>query len=205
MKKVRFGILSTARIGVEKVIPAMQHAPHCEIVAIASRKLESAQAAAKKLGIPRAYGSYDELLVDAHVDAVYNPLPNHLHVEWSLKALAAGKHVLCEKPIALSADEGQKLVNAAHRLPHLKVMEAFMYRHHPQWQTARQLVSDGKIGRLRAIQSVLRVLQCRSEQHPQSGGHRRRGTDGHRLLSDLALPFHLSGGAAAHDRRTGVR
>ncbi len=154
MKKVRFGILGTARIGVDKVIPAMQQAPHCEIAAIASRSLENAQAVAKKLGIPRAFGSYDELLADAHVEAVYNPLPNHLHVEWSLRALEAGKHVLCEKPIALSADEGQKLVNAARRYPQLKVMEAFMYRHHPQWQTALQLVLEGKIGRLRAIQSV---------------------------------------------------
>ena len=151
--KLRWGIISTARIGTQKVIPAMQRARHCEIVAIASRNLESAQAAARELGIPRAYGSYEELLADGDIDAVYNPLPNHLHVPVSLQALAAGKHVLCEKPIALSSAEGQRLVDAARQHPELKVMEAFMYRHHPQWQRARQLVREGQIGRLQTIQA----------------------------------------------------
>jgi predicted dehydrogenase len=131
----------------------MQAGEHCEIVAISSRDLGKAQAAAEQLGIPNAYGSYEELLAAPEVDAVYNPLPNHLHVPWSIKALEAGKHVLCEKPIAMTAAEAQKLVDAAQAHPHLKVMEAFMYRHHPQWQLAQQLVADGKIGELRTIQS----------------------------------------------------
>ncbi|HCF85456.1 MAG TPA: NAD-binding protein, partial [Ktedonobacter sp.] len=103
MNKVRWGILSTANIATTKVIPAMQQGTYCEITAIASRTLENARAAATQLGIPRAYGSYEELLADPEIDAIYNPLPNHLHVPWSIKALQAGKHVLCEKPIALTA------------------------------------------------------------------------------------------------------
>src|SRR4051794_38734605 len=132
MKKVRWGILSTAKIGTEKVIPAMQKGRLCEVAAIASQSLDKAQAAAKKLGIPRAYGSYEALLDDPDVDAIYNPLPNHLHVPWSIKAREAGKHVLCEKPIGLSSTEGRQLVAAGQRHPRLKLMEAFMYRHHPQ-------------------------------------------------------------------------
>ena len=154
MNKIRWGILSIANIGTEKVIPAMQKGEYCEIVAIASRKIENARQAAKKLKIPKAYGSYEELLADPEIDAVYNPLPNHLHVPWSIKALEAGKHVLCEKPIALTAAEGQKLVDFAKTKPQLKLMEAFMYRFHPQWQKAKQLVEDDKIGELRTIQSV---------------------------------------------------
>ena len=153
MSKIRWGILSTAKIGVEKVIPAMQQGRHCDIAAIASRELGRAQTAASQLGIPKAYGSYEELLTDSEIDAVYNPLPNHLHVAWSIKALQAGKHVLCEKPIGLTSHEGQELVDAANRHPQLKLMEAFMYRHHPQWQRTRQLVNDGQIGELRTIQS----------------------------------------------------
>lgn len=153
MKKVRWGVLSTARIGVEKVIPAMQLSEYCDMAAIASRNMEKAQAVARQLGIPKAYGSYEELLTDSDVDAVYIPLPNHLHVPWSIKALEAGKHVLCEKPIGLTGDEAQELLDANRKQPRLKVMEAFMYRHHPQWQRARQLVAEGKIGALQAIQS----------------------------------------------------
>jgi len=151
--KVRWGVLSTANIGTGKVIPAMQLGKHCSITAIASRDLDRARAAADRLGIPKAYGSYEELLADPEIDAIYNPLPNHLHVPWSIRALEAGKHVLCEKPIALTAAEAQKLLDAARERPRLKVMEAFMYRHHPQWQRARQLVADGRIGELRTIQS----------------------------------------------------
>ncbi len=153
MNKVRWGVLSTATIASEKVIPAMQQGRFCEITAIASRSLEKAQATATQLGIPKVYGSYEELLVDPDIDAIYNPLPNHLHVPWSIKALQAGKHVLCEKPIAPTAAEGLALVDAAKQYLHLKVMEAFMYRFHPQWQQARQLVLEGKIGTLRTIQS----------------------------------------------------
>jgi predicted dehydrogenase len=153
MRKIRWGILSTADIGIKQVIPAMQQGEFCEIAAIASRSLDKAQAAATQLGTPKAYGSYEELLADPEIEAIYNPLPNHLHVPWSLKALEAGKHVLCEKPLAPTAAEVQTLVEAARRYPHLKIMEAFMYRHHPQWQRARQLVQEGKIGTLRTIQS----------------------------------------------------
>lgn len=153
MKKIRWGVLSTARIGTETVIPAMQLGEYCTVTAIASRKLEKAQAAARQLGIEKTYGSYEELLVDPDIDAVYIPLPNHLHVPWAIKALNAGKHVLCEKPIGLNAAEAQKLLNAARKFPRLKVMEAFMYRHHPQWKWAKQKVSEGKIGELRTIQT----------------------------------------------------
>ncbi|GAC1565433.1 MAG: Gfo/Idh/MocA family oxidoreductase [Ktedonobacteraceae bacterium] len=153
MNKVRWGVLSTAHIGVATVIPAMQQGKYCEVTAIASRDLTKAQAAAKGLGIAKAYGSYEELLADPDIDAIYNPLPNHLHVHWSIKALQAGKHVLCEKPIALNAAEAQTLVEAAKQHRNLKVMEAFMYRFHPQWQQARQMVNEGKIGELRTIQA----------------------------------------------------
>jgi predicted dehydrogenase len=153
MRKVRWGILSTAKIGTEKVIPAMQQGAHCEIVAIASRDKAAAEAAASRLGIPKAYGSYEELLADPDVDAVYNPLPNHLHVPWSLRALDAGKHVLCEKPIALSAAEAETLLEVARAKPRLKVMEAFMYRHHPQWRRAKELVAKNEIGELRTVQT----------------------------------------------------
>lgn len=153
MDQVRWGILSTAKIGTEKVIPAMQRGQYCNVVAIASRDAERAAAAASALNISTAHGSYEALLADAQVDAVYNPLPNHLHVPWSMRALEAGKHVLVEKPIGLSSDEGQQLVDAAARHSHLKVMEAFMYRHHPQWRRTKQIVADGGIGRLCTIQS----------------------------------------------------
>jgi len=153
MNPVRWGVLSTAKIATQKVIPAMQQGEYCRITAIASRDLEKAQAAARRLGIPKSYGSYEELLADPEVDAIYNPLPNHLHVPWSIRALNVGKHVLCEKPIGLTAAEAQELLDAVHKQPQLKVMEAFMYRHHPQWQQARQLVAEGKIGNLRTIQS----------------------------------------------------
>lgn len=153
MNKLRWGILSTAKIGVEKVIPAMQRGERCQVVAIASRDLPRAQKAARQLGIARAHGSYEALLADPEVDAIYNPLPNHLHVSWSLAALEAGKHVLCEKPIGLTSTEGQTLVDAASRHPRLKVMEAFMYRHHPQWQRAKSIVISGGIGTLRTIQT----------------------------------------------------
>jgi len=153
MSKVRWGQISTANIGVKKVLPAMQRGKYSEVVAIASRELTRARQAAQALGIPKAYGSYQELLADPEIDAVYNPLPNHLHVPWSIRALEAGKHVLCEKPLALTAAEAQSLLDVAKRYPKLKVMEAFMYRHHPQWVRAKTMVRDGKIGTLRTIHS----------------------------------------------------
>ena len=153
MRKVRWGVLSTAKIGTQKVLPAMQQGQYCEIAAIASRDLAKAQADAARLGIPKAYGSYEELLADPEIEAVYNPMPNHLHVPWSIKAIEAGKHVLCEKPIGLSAAEAQELLDAARQHPQIKVMEAFMYRHHPQWLRAKQIVDAGGIGELRTVHS----------------------------------------------------
>jgi predicted dehydrogenase len=153
MTKVRFGVLSTANIGLQKVLPAMQRGERCAVVALASRSDEAARTAVARLGIPKAYGSYEALLADPEIDAIYNPLPNHLHVPWTIKAIEAGKHVLCEKPIGLSSAQGQELVEVAARHPHLKVMEAFMYRHHPQWVRAKAIVAAGGVGELRTIQS----------------------------------------------------
>ena len=153
MTKIRWGILSTAKIGVGKVIPAMQRGTLTEVVAIASRAEAKAREAADKLGIAKAYGSYEALLADPEVDAVYNPLPNDQHVPWSIRALEAGKHVLCEKPIGLSAAEGRRLAEVSAQHPKLKLMEAFMYRHHPQWRTAKELVKSGRIGKLRTVQT----------------------------------------------------
>ena len=153
MNKVRWGILSTAKIGREKVIPAMQGGEFCEIVAIASANKERVAAEAARLRIPKVYDSYDQMLADPDIDAVYNPLPNQMHIEWSIKALEAGKHVLCEKPLGLSYDDAIKLLKAAKQKPHLKVMEAFMYRFHPQWQRAKAMVLEGIIGELKTIQT----------------------------------------------------
>ena len=151
--KLRWGILSTARIATEKVIPAIQNAPNCVVEAIASRDGQKAEAAASALGIRKAYASYEALLADGDIDVVYNPLPNHLHVPFTLKALEAGKHVLCEKPIAMNAAEAILLVEECRRYPHLKVMEAFMYRFHPQWIKTKELVEQGAVGEVKAIQS----------------------------------------------------
>ena len=153
MKKLNWGILSTAKIGIEKVIPAMQQGKLSEIVAIASRTHESAREAAKNLKIPKAFGSYQDLLDDTSIDAVYIPLPNHMHVPWTIKALAANKHVLCEKPIALTATEAKELLKETEKFPHLKVMEAFMYRHHPQWIRALELINGGGIGMVKTVHS----------------------------------------------------
>ena len=151
MKPVQWGILSTAKIGIQKVIPAMQRSASCQIAAIASRDLATAQKAASSLGIPKAYGSYDELLADTEIEAIYNPLPNHLHVPLSITAAEAGKHVLCEKPIALSANEARTLIEARDRTGVL-IQEAFMVRYHPQWLRARDIVRSGRIGELHSVQ-----------------------------------------------------
>ena len=153
MNKVRWGILGTAKIATQKVIPAMKDGRYSTIVAIASRELAKAEIASRELAIPTAYGSYEQLLADPEVDAVYIPLPNHLHVPWATKALEAGKHVLCEKPIALSVAEAEQLLALSRAHPQLKTMEAFMYRHHPQWRRTRELVETGQIGALRTIHS----------------------------------------------------
>ena len=153
MKKITWGVLSTAFIAVEKVIPAMQKGEYSEVKAIASRNIEKAKKIASKLNIQKFYGSYQELLNNKEIEAVYIPLPNHMHVDWTIKSLEAGKHVLCEKPISMDAPEAQKLLRVSSDYPNLKVMEAFMYRFHPQWQKAKQIVRSGKIGELKSIQS----------------------------------------------------
>ena len=153
MKKVRWGVLSTAKIGREKVIPAMQKGKYSEVTAIASRDEAQARITAGKLDIPKAFGSYEDLLNDTEIDAVYIPLPNDLHVEWAIKALQAGKHVLCEKPIGLTSEEAIQLKAVADQFPRLKIMEAFMYRFHPQWIKVKALVQDAAIGELKTIQS----------------------------------------------------
>jgi predicted dehydrogenase len=149
-RKVRWGILSTAAIGLEKVIPAMQRGEWSEISAIASRDLNKAKQAAERLGIAKAYGSYEELLADDEIAAIYNPLPNHLHVPWTIKAAEAGKHVLCEKPIGLNMEEAEQLIAVRDRTG-VQIQEAFMVRTHPQWIGARELVNAGRIGEVRAI------------------------------------------------------
>ena len=150
MAKVRWGVLSTANIALAKVIPAMQRSPWCEITAIASRDLSKAERAAAELNIPNAYGSYEELLADNTVEAIYNPLPNHLHVPWTVKAAEAGKHVLCEKPIAMSATEARTLIDVRDRTG-VRIQEAFMVRTHPQWLETRRLIHTGRIGSLRSV------------------------------------------------------
>ena len=153
MRTINWGIMGTARIGLNKVIPALQKSSFGRVAAIASRSAAPAEAAAQRLGVGRAHGSYEALLADPGVDAVYIPLPNHLHVPWSIRALEAGKHVLCEKPIGLNRGEAEQLIAAARRFPRLKIMEAFMYRFHPQWLAARRLIAEGGIGRLRTVQA----------------------------------------------------
>jgi len=149
---VRWGVLSTAKIGIDKVIPATAAAERCEVVAIASRDLGRARAAASELGIPRAFGSYEDLLADPDVDAVYNPLPNHLHAEWTIAAARAGKHVLCEKPLATTSADAERMIQACEAEGVL-LMEAFMYRLHPTWEAVTSLVASGRIGELKTVQS----------------------------------------------------
>jgi predicted dehydrogenase len=150
MRKIRWGVLGAAKIATVKVIPAMQQCALCEIAAIASRDLAKAETAARNLGIARAYGSYEELLADPAIDAIYNPLPNHLHVPWSIRAAEAGKHVLCEKPIGLNAGEARQLIEARDRAG-VVIGEAFMIQTHPQWVRAVELARGGRIGALRGV------------------------------------------------------
>lgn len=171
-RKVRWGILSTANIGVKKVIPAMQRGQCSEVSAITSRDLARARQAAMALGIPKAYGSYEELLADPAIDAVYNPLPNQLHVPWTAKAAEAGKHVLCEKPLAMNADEARTLLAVRDRTGVL-IGEAFMIRTHPQWLRARQLIDEGRIGPLRAVMALFSYFNtdpANIRNQPDCGG-----------------------------------
>ncbi|REL38852.1 gfo/Idh/MocA family oxidoreductase [Rhodohalobacter sp. SW132] len=173
MKKLRFGVLSTAKIGREKVIPAIQISERCVVDAIASRKADRAGEVARELGIKRSYGSYEELLEDENIAAVYIPLPNHLHVKWAIKALEAGKHVLCEKPIGMNADDARKLKEESEKYPDLKVMEAFMYRHHPRWKRTIELVQSGRLGDIKAVHSFFAFYNDDPDNYrnnPEQGG-----------------------------------
>src|SRR6266550_1339301 len=147
---IRWGVLGTAKIALEKVIPGMRGSTLAQVVAIASRDISKARAAASRLCIPRAYGSYQELIDDPDIEAIYNPLPNHLHVPWSIRAAEQGKHVLCEKPIALTAREARELLEARDRTG-VQIGEAFMVRTHPQWLKVREIIASGRIGELRLI------------------------------------------------------
>jgi predicted dehydrogenase len=150
-KKLKWGVLSTAKIGREKVIPAMANSDLYEVYGIASRDLDRAEETAKSLGIPKAYGSYEDLINDPEIDVVYNPLPNDMHVPYTLKCIEAGKHVLCEKPLALNNEEIDGLI-AARDKHNVKVGEAFMVASNPQWLKARDLVRKGYLGKIKAVQ-----------------------------------------------------
>ena len=176
MKKVAWGILSTAKIGREKVIPALQGAQWCDVQAIASRSLERAQQTAAAMGIARAYGSYAELFADPQIEVIYNPLPNHEHVALTLQAARAGKHVLCEKPMALNANQAAQLREVAGQVC---IMEAFMVRFHPQWARVRELVRAGELGEVRAVQS------CFSYFNRQPGNIRNKPEVGGGALYDI--------------------
>src|SRR5215831_5916066 len=149
-QKVKWGVLGVAGIAVKKVIPAMQQGSWSEIAAIASRDPRKAHDAATKLAIAKACGSYEELLADPEIEAIYNPLPNHLHVPWTIKAAEAGKHVLCEKPVALTVKEATSLIEVRDRTG-VKIQEAFMVRTHPQWLGALEQIRSGKIGKVKSV------------------------------------------------------
>ncbi|WP_180960116.1 Gfo/Idh/MocA family protein [Neobacillus cucumis] len=150
MKKIRWGIIGCAGIAKRAVIPGIQQSETGEVAAIASRGLDKARQTAKELNIPTAYGSYEELLADPTIEAVYIPLPNHLHKEWAIRAMEAGKHVLCEKPLAINADEAQEMAEASEKAGVI-LAEAFMYRYHPRYHTIRDIIQSGEIGELRGI------------------------------------------------------
>lgn len=190
-KKIRWGILSAANIAIRKVIPAMQQSEFCDIAAIASRSLDKAESAARALKIEKFYGSYQELIDDAEIDAIYNPLPNDLHVEWTTKAAETGKHVLCEKPLALTADEAAKLIEVRDRCG-VKIEEAFMVRTHPQWTRVRDLIRENRIGKLRAITAFFSYF------NDDAGNIRNKTENGGGALYDIGcycinLPRFITG------------
>jgi predicted dehydrogenase len=171
-KKVRWGVLGAAKIAVEKVIPAMLRGEWCEVAGLASRDLDRARRVAHELGVPKAYGSYEELLADPDIEAVYNPLPNHLHVPLSIKAAESGKHVLCEKPVALSVAEAKELLAARDRTG-VRIQEAFMVRTHPQWLAVVELLRSGRVGELRAVTCVFSYFNrdaSNIRNSPEMGG-----------------------------------
>jgi predicted dehydrogenase len=153
IEPVRWGVLSTADIGLKKVIPAMQRSELSPVVAICSRSPERAHEAAAALGIAHSYGTYEGLLADESIEAVYVPLPNHMHLEWAIKAAEAGKHVLCEKPLAMTADDARTMIEACDRAG-VRLMEAFMYRQHPLWIETKRLVDTGAVGELQVVDIV---------------------------------------------------
>ena len=178
MNKLRWGVVGTANIALSKVVPAMQLGNWCEVVAIASRDMGRAKRAAQSLGIPKAYGSYEELLADDTIDVVYNPLPNHLHVPWSTAAAEAGKHVLCEKPISLNVAEALELLAVRDRTK-VKIQEAFMVRTHPQWLGTREFIRAGRIGQLRSISGFFSYF------NPDPGNIRNQPALGGGALMDI--------------------
>lgn len=170
--KIRWGVLGASKIAIEKVIPAMANHQQFEVQALASRSLEKAKAAADQLGIPRYFGSYEELIQDPEIDAIYIPLPNDLHVEYTLKCIEAGKHVLCEKPLALKSEEVNQLI-AARDKHQVKVGEAFMVKSHPQWQKARELISQGVLGKVSLVHGFFSYHNTKPENirnQPEHGG-----------------------------------
>lgn len=184
--KVKWGVLGVAAIAVRKVIPAMQAGEHSEITAIASRNIAKAQEAAHQLRIPKAYGSYEELLADGQIEVVYNPLPNHLHVPWSIKAAEAGKHVLCEKPLSLTVAEAQALLKVRDHTG-VKIGEAFVVHTHPQWLRTRELIHQGRIGEMRAIAGMFSYF------NRDPGNVRNVAEWGGGALMDIGCyPIHLS-------------
>ena len=172
MDTLRWGIISTAKIAREKVIPGLQGAENCEVVAIGSRSHQAAKDVAERWALPSAYGSYEEVLADPRVDAVYIPVPNHLHARWTIAAAEAGKHVLCEKPMAMTSAEAQTMVEVCERAG-VALMEAFMYRLHPSWERACDLVDDGTIGELVAVDSWFSYFNddaTNIRNRPETGG-----------------------------------
>lgn len=152
--KLKWGVLGTSKIARTWLIPAIQSTQHSEVAALGSRSLAKAKQETESFGIATCYPSYQDLLEDPEIDAIYNPLPNHLHTQWSIKAIEAGKHVLCEKPLGMDHSDAKRLVEVAAQHPELKVMEAFMYRFHPQWQQAKQIIQSGKLGSINSVHAV---------------------------------------------------
>ncbi|MEX0882226.1 MAG: Gfo/Idh/MocA family oxidoreductase [Cyclobacteriaceae bacterium] len=172
IKKLKWGILSTAKIAREKVIPAMQNNELFEVYGIASRSNERAEAFAKELGIPKTFGSYEEMINDPEIDVIYNPLPNDLHVPYTLECIEAGKHVLCEKPMTLNAEEIEPLIKARNK-HNVKVGEAFMVASSRQWVKARELVQKGYLGKIKAVNgffSYYNVNKDNIRNIPENGG-----------------------------------
>ncbi|MBN1304460.1 MAG: Gfo/Idh/MocA family oxidoreductase [Anaerolineales bacterium] len=170
-KPLRWGLISTARIN-RKLIPALRASKRSQLAAVASRTQTAADAYARQWNIPRAFGSYEDLLADPEIDVVYNPLPNHLHIEWSIKAMQAGKHVLCEKPLALTLEAVDELAAAAREYGRV-VAEAFMYRHHPQTLKVKEIVDSGKLGEIQLIKGAFTFMLSNENDirlNPQMGG-----------------------------------